>query len=61
MPGAGDHTCNPNCLGAKNQESCALRAVLANSLKDPIAKITRGKWTGGVAQAVECLLVSMKP
>jgi hypothetical protein len=28
----------------------------ANSSQDPISKITRAKWTGGVAQAVGCLL-----
>jgi hypothetical protein len=33
-----------------------LRPAQANSLQDPISKITREKWTGGVAQAVECLL-----
>jgi hypothetical protein len=25
-------------------------------LRDPVSKITRAKWSGGVAQAVECLL-----
>jgi hypothetical protein len=28
----------------------------ANSLRDPIYIITRTKWTGRVAKAVECLL-----
>jgi hypothetical protein len=27
----------------------------------PISKITRGKWIGGVAQGVVCLLASAKP
>jgi hypothetical protein len=27
-----------------------------NSLQDSISKITRAKWTGDVAQAVQCLL-----
>jgi hypothetical protein len=27
--------------------------ALANSLPDPISKITRIKWTGGITQAVE--------
>jgi hypothetical protein len=31
-----------------------------NSSQDPIFKITRAKWTGGVAQAVECLLCKLK-
>jgi hypothetical protein len=29
-------------------------------LRDPILKITRAKWTGGVAQAVEHLLCKCK-
>jgi hypothetical protein len=29
--------------------------------KTPISKITRAKWTGGVAQAVERLFASAKP
>jgi hypothetical protein len=33
-----------------------LRSALANSSQDPISKITKAKWTGGVAQAVESLL-----
>jgi hypothetical protein len=28
----------------------------ANSLQVSISKITRAKWTGGVAQSIECLL-----
>jgi hypothetical protein len=32
------------------------RPSQANSLQDPISKITKTKWTGGVAQSVECLL-----
>jgi hypothetical protein len=32
----------------------------ANSLQDPISKITRAKWTAGVAQAVEHLLCKCK-
>jgi hypothetical protein len=27
----------------------------------PISKITRAKWAGGVAQAVQCLLCKWKP
>jgi hypothetical protein len=30
-------------------------------LKTPISKITRAKWTGSVAQAVETCFVSVKP
>jgi hypothetical protein len=32
------------------------RPVLENSSQDPISKITRAKWTGGVAQVLEHLL-----
>jgi hypothetical protein len=33
-----------------------LRLAWANSSREPISKITRARWTGGVAQVVECLL-----
>jgi hypothetical protein len=33
-----------------------LRPTQANSLKDFVSKISRAKWTGGVAQAVKHLL-----
>jgi hypothetical protein len=32
------------------------RPAQANSSRDSISKITRGKWTGGIAQVVELLL-----
>jgi hypothetical protein len=32
----------------------------SNSSSDPIAKITRAKWTGGGAHSVECLLCKCK-
>jgi hypothetical protein len=32
------------------------RIAQGNNSQDPISKITRGKWTGGMAQAVELLL-----
>jgi hypothetical protein len=34
--------------------------VQETSLRDPISKITRAKWTGGVAQAVEHLFCKCK-
>jgi hypothetical protein len=37
-----------------------LRPAWANSSQDPISKITRAKWTGGVTQAVELLLCKSK-
>jgi hypothetical protein len=33
-----------------------LRPAWANCSQDSISKITKVKWTGGVAQAIECLL-----
>jgi hypothetical protein len=37
-----------------------LRPAQANSSQDPISKITREKWTGGVAHTIECLLCMHK-
>jgi hypothetical protein len=37
-----------------------LRPAQANSSQDLISKITRAKWTRGVAHAVECLLWKFK-
>jgi hypothetical protein len=50
------HTCSPSYLRGWDWEDHGSRTAWANSLADHIAKITRVKWTGGVAQAVECLL-----
>jgi hypothetical protein len=44
-------------IGWENQ---SLRPAQANSSQDPISKITREKWTGGVAQAVEYLYCKHK-
>jgi hypothetical protein len=49
------HTCNPIYLGGRDQEGYRSRHILANSLLDFIIKITRPKWTGGVAEVVEHL------
>jgi hypothetical protein len=48
------HTYNPSYMGVwKNRGS---RAAQVNSLRNsPITKITRAKWTGGVAQVVDTL------
>jgi hypothetical protein len=54
------HTCNPNYLGGWGQENHGSRSTQENSLWDAISKITRPKWTGGVAQAVEHLLCKLK-
>jgi hypothetical protein len=50
------HACNPNYLGGWDQEDNGSRPALANSSQEPISKITRAKWTGGLTQTVECLL-----
>jgi hypothetical protein len=43
-------------VGDWDQEEQVLRPAGANSSWDPISKMTRAKWTEGVAQAVEHLL-----
>jgi hypothetical protein len=47
------HASNPSYLEAEDH---GLRPAQANRSQDPISKITRAKWTGGVAQAAERLL-----
>jgi hypothetical protein len=47
-------------LGGWDPEDWGLRPAWANSSQDPISKITRAKWTGGVAQAMEYLLCKCK-
>jgi hypothetical protein len=49
------HACNPSYVGGWDQEDHGSGPVWANSLWDPIFKITRAKWTGGLAQVLECL------
>jgi hypothetical protein len=39
---------------------CSLKPSQANSLQDPISKITRAKWTGGVAQVVSVPALQMQ-
>jgi hypothetical protein len=46
----------PIILATCGQEDHSLRPAWANSLKDPISKITRARWTGDMAQVVEHLL-----
>jgi hypothetical protein len=52
LPRGVVHACNPSYLGGWHWENCGSRPAQANSSWDPISKITRAKWTGGVAQAV---------
>jgi hypothetical protein len=39
---------------------CGLRPAQASNLQHAISKINRKKWTGGVAQAVECMLCQVQ-
>jgi hypothetical protein len=50
------HTRNLSYLGEEDQKDPSLRSAPANSSQDPISKITRAKWTGSMAQAVQHLL-----
>jgi hypothetical protein len=50
------HACDPSYLGGWDWEDHSLRPAWENSSRDSISKISRAKWTGGVAQMVECLL-----
>jgi hypothetical protein len=49
------HACNPSYLKVWDGENYSSRPARANSSQNRISKITREKWTRGVAQAVECL------
>jgi hypothetical protein len=63
VPGA--HVCNPSYLGGWDPEDGGLKPAWATSSQDlpPTSpcKITRAKWTGGVAQAVDACFVNTKP
>jgi hypothetical protein len=50
------HTCNLNYLGGWDLKDSCARPAWANISRDPIFKITRAKWTGCAAEAVEHLL-----
>jgi hypothetical protein len=50
------HVCNPSYLGGWGREDHSSRPARANSSWDPISKITRAKWTRGMALAVKYLL-----
>jgi hypothetical protein len=54
------HTYSPSYLGGWDWRDCSLRPASANSLWGSISKIPRAKWTGGVAQEVQCLLCKHK-
>jgi hypothetical protein len=50
------HAYNPSYLGAEIGRITVWGQLGQNVHETPISKITRAKWTGGVTQAVECLL-----
>jgi hypothetical protein len=50
------HACNPSYLRSWDEKDCSLRPAWGNGLRDSIFKITKAKWTGGMAQVVEHLL-----
>jgi hypothetical protein len=54
------HACNSSYLGDRDWEDHDLRPAWAYNSQDSISKITRAKWTGGVAQAVLYLLCKME-
>jgi hypothetical protein len=54
------HVCDPSYLGGRDREDHGLRPAWANSLQDPISKITRAKWTRDLVQTIECLLCKCK-
>jgi hypothetical protein len=43
------HTCNLSYWGGYDWENHHLRPTWANSSQDPISKIIRAKWAGGMA------------
>jgi hypothetical protein len=54
------HGCNPSYLGGRDWKDGVSRPSQANTSLYPISKITRAKWTGGMAQVVEHLLCNLK-
>jgi hypothetical protein len=55
------HTYTASYFGGWDWEDHSSRPTLANSWGDPISKITRAKWTGGVAKALEHLFCKCVP
>jgi hypothetical protein len=56
------HTCNPSYWEAEIRRLMVQGQPCKYFGRPPISKITRAKWTGGVAQAVELLhFASAKP
>jgi hypothetical protein len=53
------HACNPSYLGGQDQKDHNLRPAQTESAQDPTSKITRAKWSGGVAQVLERLICHM--
>jgi hypothetical protein len=47
------HICNSSYLGGRDCEKQDSRAVWANNLQNHVFKITRAKWAGSMAQAIQ--------
>jgi hypothetical protein len=56
------HACNPSYLGDWVQKDHSSRPAQASSSQEPIFKITRAKWTGGVEHLLcKCEALSSNP
>jgi hypothetical protein len=47
-------------LGRLRSGGSRFKASFGKQMQDPISKISRAKWTGDIAQAVECLFCKLK-
>jgi hypothetical protein len=54
------HAYNPNLLGDWKQEDHSSRPAWQIAFEAPLSKITRAKWTGGMAQVIEHLFCKHK-
>jgi hypothetical protein len=53
------HACNPSYQGNRVQENCGWNSVRANSLKDPISKITHHQ--RGLMEMLKVLAMNSSP
>jgi hypothetical protein len=61
LDGQSDSHLQSKLLEGSDQENWGPRSAQANNSWDLISNITRGKWTGSVAQEVEYLFCNVKP
>jgi hypothetical protein len=54
------HAYNLSYLGGLDQEDHSSRPAQAKSSQEPISKLSKEKWTGGVAEVIKCLLWKYK-